>query len=152
MTKKIYYEKIGRKYVPVTEYDSDYLDSFPKGNTLVMCYPGGQSRKHRVEPALAPMIAAGRFAREAMCSALISAATLRPSQTPVTQSQRAAWEKLAKELGTELCTLQGSSINDIVEAGLNALEVEAEKLLSHPMVKEAYDEFLATAKLVAQQE
>ena len=37
--KKIYYEKIGRRYVPVSEYDSEYLDSFSKGTHIVMCYP-----------------------------------------------------------------------------------------------------------------
>ena len=26
--KKIFYEKQGRKYVPVSEYDNDFLDSF----------------------------------------------------------------------------------------------------------------------------
>ena len=35
--KKIYYEKVGRRYKPVAEYDPDYLDSFPKGSHLVMC-------------------------------------------------------------------------------------------------------------------
>jgi len=38
--KKIYYEKVGRKYIPVSEYDSNLLDGFTKGNHLVMSYPG----------------------------------------------------------------------------------------------------------------
>jgi hypothetical protein len=54
--KKVYYEKIGRKYVPVSEYDGDYHLSFPKGNHLVMCYPGGSSRRFNVEPALAALL------------------------------------------------------------------------------------------------
>jgi len=37
MVKKVYYEKKGKRYKPVAEYDSDYLDAFPKGSTLVMC-------------------------------------------------------------------------------------------------------------------
>jgi hypothetical protein len=57
--KKIYYEKIGRKYMPVAEYDNEFLDSFPKGNHLVMSYPGGSSRRFNIAPAYAPMIAAG---------------------------------------------------------------------------------------------
>ena len=39
--KKIFYEKQGRKYVPVSEYDNDFLDSFTQGTHLVMSYPGG---------------------------------------------------------------------------------------------------------------
>ncbi len=68
--KKIYYEKVGRRYVPVSEYDSEFLDAFPKGNHLVMCYPGGTSRRFRIDPALAPMIAAGRYAEDAICRAI----------------------------------------------------------------------------------
>jgi hypothetical protein len=54
--KKIYYEKRGRRYVPVAEYDNDLLDSFPKGNHLVMSYPGGTSRRFNIDPAYAAMI------------------------------------------------------------------------------------------------
>lgn len=56
--KKIYYEKIGRKYVPVREYDSDFMDAWPKGTHLVMSYPGGQSKRYNIDPNYAAMIAA----------------------------------------------------------------------------------------------
>ena len=62
--KKIYYEKVGRKYVPVAEYDSDYLDAFPKGSTLVICHPGGQSRRYNIDPDYAALIAAARVAED----------------------------------------------------------------------------------------
>ena len=68
--KKIYYEKVNGRYRPVAEYDSDWIDSFPKGNHLVMCYPGGSSRKFNVEPNYAALIAAGRTAQEAMREAI----------------------------------------------------------------------------------
>jgi hypothetical protein len=63
--KEIFYRKVGSRYKPVSEYDHNLLDSFPKGNHLVMCYPGGQSRRFNINPALAPMIAAGRLAEDA---------------------------------------------------------------------------------------
>jgi hypothetical protein len=110
--KKIYYEKKGRRYVPVAEYDSDHLDSFPKGNHLVMCYPGGTSRRFNIDPALAPMIAAGRYAEDAISRAISKAAELRPQRTPITEAQQKAWRKLAKEMGDELCTLTGLSVRD----------------------------------------
>lgn len=53
--KKIYYEKQGRRYVPVYEYDSEFLDSFPKGNHLVMVYPGGSSRRYNIDPNYAAL-------------------------------------------------------------------------------------------------
>jgi hypothetical protein len=146
--KKIYYEKKGRRYIPVAEYDNDFLDSFTKGNHLVMCYPGGSSRRCIIEPALAPMIAAGRVAEDAICTAMNKASELKPERKPITAEQKAAWENLARAFGTELCTLYGPSIRDIAEAGVKAMQVEADKLLAHPSVKEAYDHFLFIAQLV----
>ena len=147
MVKKIYYEKVGRKYVPIAEYDNDYMDSFPKGNTLVMCYPGGTSRRYGVDAALAPMIAAGRYANNAMCKAMTKASELRPTNTPITEGQRKAWAKLAKEFGTELCTLTGCSTYDVVDAGITAMQVEADKLMKHESVKQAYDQFMLVCAL-----
>ena len=145
--KKIYYEKIGRKYVPVAEYDRDLTDSFPKGSTLVICYPGGQSRRYNIDPDYAALIAAGRVAEDAMIQAMHKRSELRPAKTPITEGQRKAWKKLAKEFGTELCTLNGANSWDIAQAGLKALEDEAAKLLTNPAVKKAYDHFLLVAEL-----
>jgi len=147
--KKIFYEKVGRRYVPVHEYDSDLLDSFPQGAHLVMCYPGGSSRRHNIDPDYAAMIAAGRVAEEAMCQAMQKASELRPQRKPVTPAQQRAWRKLAKELGDELCTLQGASTHDIVEAGLQAMQTEADRLMQNAAVKMAYDNFLLVCKLAA---
>lgn len=145
--KKIYYEKVGRKYVPVSEYDSNYLDSFSKGTHIIMCYPGGQSRKYNIDPALAPMIAAGRVAEDAICKALNKASEMRPARTPVTPAQQRAWKKLAKEMGDDLCTLHGASIHDIAEAGIKAMQDEAAKLMKHEAVNQAYEQFLLVAAL-----
>lgn len=139
--KKVYYEKIGKKYVPVAEYDSDYLDSFPKGTHLVMVYPGGQSRRFNVDPNYAAMIAAGRVAEDAICKAIRKASELRPKQTPITPEQRDAWNKLAKTFGDDLCTLHGLSVHDCAEAGVNAMQEEVDKLMTNPAVRKAYDYF-----------
>ena len=145
--EKIYYEKVGRKYVPVSVYDSDYLDSFPKGSHLVICYPGGQSRRFNIDPDYAALIAAARVAEDAMCNAMRKASELKPKQTPITERQRRAWANLAKEFGEEIATLNGASSYDIAQAGLKALKDEAAKLLTNPAVKKAYDHFLLVAEL-----
>jgi len=145
--KKIYYEKQGRKYVPVSEYDSDFLDSYTKGTHLVMSYPGGKSTRYNIDPAYAAMIAAGRVAEDAICKAINKASELRPKQTPLTQGQHRAWRKLAKEFGDELCTLNGLSVHDCAEAGVKAMIEQAEQLLQNPAVKKAYDRFLFIAEL-----
>ncbi len=145
--KKIYYEKKGRRYVPVAEYDGDFMDSFHKGNHLLMVYPGGTSRRYNIDPALAPMIAAGRIAEDAVCRAMNKASELRPQTTPLTEGQRRAWRKLAKEFGDELCTLHGASTHDIAEAGVMAMQAEAHKLMQHESVRQAYDQFMLVCKL-----
>jgi hypothetical protein len=150
--KKIYYEKRGRRYVPVSEYDSEYLDSFSKGTHLVMAYPGGQSRRYNIDPAYAPMIAAGRVAEDAVCRAISKASEMRPARTPITLGQKKAWEKLAKELGDELATLNGLCIRDCAEAGVKAMQEEADKLMQHESVRKAYDHFLLMCKLTAEKQ
>jgi hypothetical protein len=151
MVKKIYYEKVGRKYVTVAEYDSDLTDSFSKGTHIVMCYPGGQSRRYNIDPDYAALIAAARVAEDAMMQAMQKASELKPTQTPITEGQRKAWKKLAKEFGDELCTLNGPSSYDIAQAGLKALEQEAANLLTNEAVKAAYDQFLFVCALTKQQ-
>ena len=145
--KKIYYEKKGKRYVPVAEYDSDWSDSFHKGTHLLMVYPGGQSRRYNIDPDYAALIAAGRVAEDAMIQAMHKASEMRPKQTPITEGQRKAWKKLAKEFGDELATLNCASSHDIAEAGLKSLQEEADKLLTNPAVKKAYDHFLLVAEL-----
>ena len=150
MTKKIYYEKIGNKYVPVAEYDSDLLDSFRKGTHIVMSYPGGQSRRYNIDPDYAGLIAASRVAEDAMTKAMRMASELKPPQTPITPAQQRAWKKLAKEFGNDICTLQGASAYDIVQAGINALLSEADVLYSNPAVRDAYEKFLFVCALTKQ--
>ena len=145
--KKIYYEKVGRKYVPVAEYDSDWMDSFHKGTHLLMVYPGGQSRRFNIDPNYAAMIAASRVAEEAIIQAMHKASELKPVRTPITEGQRKAWKKLAKEFGDELCTLSGASSHDIAEAGVKAMMAEADQLMTNPAVKKAYEHFLLVAEL-----
>jgi len=145
--KKIYYEKRGRRYVPVAEYDNDFMDSFTKGNHLVMSYPGGTSRRFNIDPNYASMIAAGRVAEDAVCKAINKASEMRPARTPITPAQQRAWKKLAKEFGDELCTLNSASTRDIAEAAVTAMQAEADKLMRHESVKRAYEQFLLVCQL-----
>jgi hypothetical protein len=150
MTKKVYYEKRGKRYYPVAEYDSDLLDSFPKGNHLIMCYPGGISRRFNVEPNHAAMIAASRVAEDAICRAISKASEMHPQRTPITPGQKRAWERLAKEFGDELATLNGLCIRDCAEAGVKAMMGEADKLMKNETVRKAFDHFILLSTLSKQ--
>ena len=145
--KKIFYEKVGRKYKPVYEYDQTLLDSFPKGSHLVMVYPGGSSRRFNIDPNYAAMIAAGRVAEDAISKVVMKASDLRPKSAPITEGQKVAWENLVKEFGPEARYLEWPSAREAAERAVEAMQVEADKLLANPSVKKAWDHFILTAEL-----
>jgi len=150
--KTVFYKKVGRRYEPVSEYDNEYLDSFPKGDHLVSVYPGGASRRYKIDPAYAPIIAAARVAEDKICRAISKAAELRPPRTPITPEQKKAWEALALAFGDELCTLQGLSIRDCAEAGVKAMMEEADKLMKNQSVRRAYEHFQLMCEMVKEHE
>jgi hypothetical protein len=150
--KKIFYEKRGRRYVPVSEYDSDLISALPKGSHLIMCYPGGQSTRYNIDPNYAAMIAAGRVAEDAICDAIRKASEMRPQKTPITEGQRRAWKNLAKEFGDDLATLQIDSARDIADAGLKAMQQEVDVLLQNPSVRKAYERFQLICELTKTQQ
>jgi len=149
--KTLFYKKVGRRYVPVQEYDNELMDAFPKGTHLVMCYPGGQSRRFNIDPNYAAMIAAGRVAEDAMSQAVVKASEMRPHKTPITEKQQRAWKALAKAFGDERYYVELPSAREIAEEGLKAMQIEADKLLSNPAVKKAYDNFMLMCELTKDQ-
>ena len=151
MTKKIYYEKVGRRYVPVHEYDEYLMDGLPYGNHMIMCYPGGKSTRYNIDPALAPMIAAGRVAEDRMSEAVRVASEMRPRRKELTVKQQQAWQRLNKALGDDVYTIEIASARDIAEAGIKAMQAEAEKLMTNPAVRLAYEQFLLVCELTKKQ-
>jgi hypothetical protein len=154
MTKKIFYEKVGRRYKPVYEYDQTLLDSFSKGTHMVNVYPGGSSTRYNVDPAYAPMIAAGRVAEDAISRHIMETSKMRmPSRsTPLTEEQRAAWHALSKAMGKESYALEFCSYREAAEEGVKAMAQEAEKLLQNDSVRQAYEHFLLLCELTKQHE
>ena len=112
-----------------------------------MSYPGGSSRRFNIDPNYAAMIAAGRVAEDAICEQIRKQAEMKPQRTPITLGQKKAWEKLAKEFGDELCPLTYGCARDLAEAGVKAMMAEADKLMTNPSVRLAYERFLLIAEL-----
>ena len=150
--KKLFYEKVGRRYRPVYEYDNELLDSFSRGNHLVMCYPGGQSRRYNIEPNHAAMIAAGRVAEDAITKAIHQHSEAKPKERPINERQRKAWEEMKAAFGDELFSLHFASIRDLAEAGVKAMQDEADKLMQHAAVKHAYEQFQLVCKLTKEKQ
>jgi len=149
--KKVFYEKVGRRYKPVYEYDQTLMDAMPKGAHLVCVYPEGQSTRYNIDIQHAPMIAAGRVAEDAICSAMAEASKLRTperAKKPLTEGQLKAWKKLQKEMGVDNYPLEWPSYREISEKTVKAMIEEAEKLMTNPTVKKAYEQFLLICELV----
>jgi len=153
-TKTVFYKKVGRRYEPVSEYDQELIDAFTKGTHLVMVYPGGSSRRYNVDPNYAAMIAAGRVAEDAISKTIMERSALRTPERnkPITPEQKAAWEKLAELMGEERYALEWCSYREAAEAGVDAMMAEAEKLMSNPAVRKAWDQFQLVCALTKQQE
>lgn len=150
--KTIFYKKVGRKYEPVSEYDSELLDAFPKGTHIVICYPGGQSTRYNIDPNYAAMIAAGQLAEDTISRAIMDATEIRRQQryetkTPLTKGQQEAWENLVKEFGDSAKQLEWPSAREIAEAGVKVMQDEAMKLMEHESVRQAYEHFLLMCEL-----
>lgn len=146
MTKKVFYEKVGRRYEPVSEYDGKLCGALPAGAHLIICRPGGQTTVYNIDPALAPLIAASRIAEDAISKAVHDATEIRrqlrhEKETPLTPGQKAAWQKLIEEFGPEARQLEWASVRECAEAGAKALQHEAEQLMQHESVKLAYEHF-----------
>lgn len=152
--KKVFYEKVGRRYKPVSEYDNDYLDSFPKGTHLVMCYPGGQSRRFNIDPNYAALIAAARVAEDAISKVIMEKSALRVPEKhqPLTPEQKDAWEHLAGTFGQERYALEWCSYREAAEAGVSAMIDEADKLMKYESVRKAYEHFQLMCQLAKEKD
>ena len=148
--KKTFYEKVGRRYVPVLEYDEYVMDGLPYGDHLISVYPGGQSTRRIVDANHVALIAAARVAEDAMAKELIKASEIRLDsrrERQLTPEERAAWDNLVAVFGEGARYLEWPSARDVAEAGVNALEKEATKLMKHDAVRASYEHFITVCKL-----
>jgi len=149
--KKVFYEKRGKRYVPVAEYDNEWMDSYPKGAHLIICNPGVKVRKFNIDPNYAALIAASQLVEDVLAKALVKAGELRlqrkDREQKLTPEQLAAWENLVKEFGESAKQLEWPSAREIAEEAMKVLQKEADKLLSNETVKKAYDQFILVSKL-----
>lgn len=144
--KEIFYKKVGRKYEAVSEYDEAFSHSIPYGDFLVSVYKDGSTRRP-ITPAFAPMIAAGRYGKDHITKAIRDASDMRPQNSPITEGQHRAWKKLATEFGDERHCLTWPAAQDAADEAVKAMQVEADKYLTNPAVRKAYEHFMTVYQL-----
>jgi hypothetical protein len=147
--EEVYYKRVGRKYVEVAR--GDVHNSFPLGASLVIAEPGVTTKFFKIDPAVAPMVAASQGARRTMSKVLMDELSLRSKTKPYTEEQIAAWRKLSETFGEELHPLMWPSVYSAVEAAIKVLQEDAHEMLKYPAVKKAYEDFLLVYKLTKEE-
>jgi len=119
------YQKVGRKYVPVSAHWSGDHDQMAVGTfRLTYAYgDGGHRYEYEVTPTTAPMAAAMILARVRMEDAIREASKMRPSAPiPYTKKQRAAIAQFRAEMGGMFPSWwTENSAYDISEAAMRAV-------------------------------
>lgn len=149
--KQVFYQKVGDKYLPVSEYDSYLHSALPKGKHLIVSVdPGMTSYHYNIDPAFAPLLAAAKYSESALSNAIVKATELRRKESAnrkLTDEQRKAWEHLVEVFGEDARQLEWPSARGAAEEVVNVLAHEAEKMLTVPAVKLAYEHFMMVYKL-----
>lgn len=148
----VFYTKQGRKYVPVNYYNNEAMDSIPLGATLIVKSNNCMSRRSKIDPAYAPMLAAGIAMHDSMAKVISQASEARPQKTPLTEEQRQDWLKFIRKYGEEFRTLMYPSAHDSIQAGLQFLSQQVANAHENPAVKEAWQHYKFTVALTLKQE
>lgn len=142
-----FYRKVGRRYVPVLEHDPELMDALPPGDHLISVRQNSESRRHRIDPAFAPMIAAGMYAEDAIVRAIFKAQSIQPEPMKLTRRQQELVRELTSSMRRQDARWLRPSSRDAAEAAVRALTEEAQRRMKHPAVRKAYEDFLLVARL-----
>jgi hypothetical protein len=98
------------------------------------------------------MIAAGRYAEDAITRKIQEATELRPMNREIDEATQKKWKKFIETIPEDFRFMfTHGSARDAAEAGVQAMQVEADKILQHDSVRKAYDHFLLMCKLTKEQ-
>ena len=120
--KKIYYEKVGRKYVPVN--DPWAYDGLREGYWLVKVSSGSTSIRSCVYPAKAELQAAIKDKEDQLVDIIRKASEARPQRRPISEQAKADWEWLVARNGQEFSTIEYPSMQENAE---NIIKILLEK-------------------------
>jgi hypothetical protein len=100
------------------------------------------------------MIAAGRVAEDAISKSIMDASALRVPKRdePLTPAQLKAWKALAKAFGKEQYALEWCSYREAAEAGVKAMQEEADKLMTNPIIRKSFERFVMLCELTRERQ
>lgn len=127
--KRVFYEKVGRRYKAVAEYDSDLVGSLPEGAHLIVVRPGLKSTLFQVDPAYAAVEAALKEFKDQVASLIIEAQKLQPPRDrKLTKTEQEVYDFAKERLHKEAITLgYYNCVYDVLEKGMEFLREKSNK-------------------------
>lgn len=147
MAQETIFRKVGRKYVPVGEYDPAFMDHWPYGINMVVVRDGHTMYRYQVDPNTAGLLGAGLMCKDAIAKAIHQAAEMRPNPAPVSERARELWEELREELGAGAYFLEYPAVSEIANAAIRELHDQFEEIVKDEGAREAFNRFLTIAYL-----
>lgn len=94
------YRKVGRRYLPLAEWELMQGDQYRKGAHVVICTPGSQLTRYHIKEDRAGLLAALEQHRDVFLDLIRKALEARPSiKEPLTPRQVKAWKAWEKACG-----------------------------------------------------
>ena len=148
-----FYKKVVAKngrvtYQLVSQYDSELHKAMPIGSHLVIITNKAESRRYKIDPTYAPMIAAGIIAEERISKHLMEQLSFKPEQTPITPEEAAAWDHMKEVFGENRSRLMYPSIAEATRAAVAEMQQVAIGLMENETLKSIYEQYVNTAILV----
>ncbi len=141
MAEEVYYKKVGRKYVPVSYYDSTIMDGVPEGATLIVKQKNLTMRRYNVDIDTAPLMAAMMSLTEQVSKEVYKTSEARPHTRSLTDAQQKAWKRFIKKYGETFRFLEYPSCREIADNIAERFAKEVEQAHTNPAVKEAYEHY-----------
>lgn len=146
-----FYKKVGRRYVPVSRYSREVENAYDIGCHLIINEKYSRLTLCRINPAFAPLIAAASFARNTIATKIRQASEAH-FNGDLPDEIVEEWKKFCEKHKDMTHLITYPAAFDILEAGIEQLVLEADKLLQNPTVKEAYEQFITIAELAREKE
>lgn len=141
MAETVFYKKEGRKFVPVSYYDSAVRDSFEEGATLIVKQKNLTMRRHVVDIDYAPMLAAAMATKESISTVLCKASEARHRGQALTAEQLADWQSLMDKHGDDFRYIEYPSAYESVEAAVAFLADQVVDAHKNESVLEAWNHY-----------
>lgn len=147
-----FYKKVGNRYIPVSEFEPDFRDSFTEGAYLVISNPGVTIYRKCLQPENANMLAAMLMFEEVLATEIVKHSELRASiVTELTPDQMEAFQKFKESVGGAASLMYPSAQeiakNCAEKMAMKVANLDEQDLENNENIRDAFNYFLSVCKL-----